>query len=256
MFSGRNVVVLASALSGTYMLRPLFIGLILIFPGSSWAADAIVTDGDTITLDGTSFRLDGIDAPEMDQACLDAGGAVWPCGVKARDRLAELIGKRVVKCVDKGPAYPGTRRVGICTVEGQTETLNNLLVREGWALNFEPYGKGRFTAPQKQAEKDRLGIWEGCFAEPHDLRHWNKKTAKLLGPTCPTGDDATVRDILFPDQPNMPPGCSIKGTKSRIYHMEGCGSYRINKTPLRWFCSEEAAQDAGFRKAGNCSRGR
>jgi hypothetical protein len=37
-----------------------------------------------------------------------------------------------------------------------------------------------------------------------------------------------------------------------IYHMEGCRSYRSTKTPNRWFCSEEDAQAAGFRKAFNC----
>ena len=56
----------------------------------------------------------------------------------------------------------------------------------------------------------------------------------------------------------MPPGCSIKGkfavraklTGHRgIYHLEGCGSYQRTKKPDRWFCSEEDAQAAGFRKA-------
>ena len=66
--------------------------------------------------------------------------------------------------------------------------------------------------------------------------------------------EPSARDKLFPDNPEMPPGCSIKGkfavrakvTGYRgIYHLEGCRSYRTLKNPNRWFCSEEDAQAAG-----------
>jgi endonuclease YncB( thermonuclease family) len=43
--------------------------------GSSWAADVIVKDADTLRFGDTTFRLDGIDAPELDQTCLDEKGA-------------------------------------------------------------------------------------------------------------------------------------------------------------------------------------
>jgi hypothetical protein len=68
-------------------------------------------------------------------------------------------------------------------------------------------------------------------------------------------------NTLFPDDPSMPPGCSIKGkfaaraklTGHRgIYHLEGCGSYQRTKKPDRWFCSEDDAQAAGFRNAFTC----
>jgi hypothetical protein len=81
-----------------------------------------------------------------------------------------------------------------------------------------------------------------------------------LGPTCRILNIKNVRDILFPDDPTMPPGCSIKGKFSArarftaqrgIYHMEGCRSYQRTK-PNRWFCSEDEAKAAGFRKALNC----
>ena len=59
----------------------------------------------------------------------------------------------------------------------------------------------------------------------------------------------------------MPPGCSIKGkfaVRARvtgnlgIYHLQACRSYPGLGNPDRWFCSEEDAQAAGFRKAYNC----
>jgi endonuclease YncB( thermonuclease family) len=108
-------------------LTVLALGLV-----SCWATDVITKDGDTIELGGTSFRLDGIDAPELDQVCLDEKGAVWACGIEARDRLAALIRNRAVRCDDKGPdPVYSTRRIGACWVEGDDLNLNQRLVREG-----------------------------------------------------------------------------------------------------------------------------
>jgi endonuclease YncB( thermonuclease family) len=180
---------------------------LLIVPG--WALDLVIKDGDTLTLDGTEFRLDGIDAPEKDQVCVDDKGALWACGIEARDHLAALIGERAVRCEDMGADifYP-KRRIGRCSVEGENMTLNQRLVREGWALSFEPYAKGRFKPDETDARDKRRGLWAG-FAAPRDFRRWRKSSA-LFGTACPTD----ARNILFPDHPNMPPGCSIKGKVS------------------------------------------
>ena len=67
-------------------MRQWIATLLLIVGGSCWAADAIVKDGDTLIGD-TSYKLDGIDAPEPDQVCLDEKGTIWRCGIEARDRL-------------------------------------------------------------------------------------------------------------------------------------------------------------------------
>jgi len=37
-----------------------------------------------------------------------------------------------------------------------------------------------------------------------------------------------------------------------IYHIQACRSYAPVTKPDRWFCSEEDAKAAGFRKAYNC----
>ena len=59
----------------------------------------------------------------------------------------------------------------------------------------------------------------------------------------------------------MPAGCNIKGkyaVRARvtgnlgIYHLQACRSYPGLSKPDRWFCSEEDAQAAGFRRAYNC----
>ena len=87
-------------------MRALIAALLLAMAGPSLATEIVVTDGDTFQLDYTIYRLDGIDAPEIDQMCLDQSGDVWPCGVTARDRLSAYIGNRAVHCEDKGSDAP------------------------------------------------------------------------------------------------------------------------------------------------------
>src|SRR5437762_5667666 len=50
-----------------------------------------VVDGDTLVLGERHIRLEGIDAPETDQVCLDTVGRRWTCGITARDYLAAYI---------------------------------------------------------------------------------------------------------------------------------------------------------------------
>jgi endonuclease YncB( thermonuclease family) len=235
--------------------------LAVLAASESFAASAIVRDGGTIQLSGVTYRIDGIDAPAFDQMCIDEHADAWACGVQARDQLAKLIGDRQIRCEDLGvdPTYK-KRHVGVCTILGETDSLNRLLVRAGFALNFEPSAKGRFKADEAGAKDNRQGLWKGCFVAPQEFRRGLKEGA-LLGGSCRTDRDREIREVLFPDDHAMPSGCSIKGkfaVRARvtgnvgIYHLQACPSYPALTKPDRWFCSEEDAQAAGFRRAYNC----
>ena len=241
-------------------MRALIAALLLAMAGPSLAAEIVVTDGDTLRLDQTIYRLDGVDAPEIDQTCLDQNDNVWPCGVAARDRLSAHIGNRTVRCDDRGtdPLYRH-RRIGICSIEGEATTLNEWLVREGWAIRVETSAKGRFAAEEADARENRRGLWQGCFAEPRDLRGWNLNGARLVGGGCQAGHENRARSKLFRLNSAMPPGCPIKAKLALravgyegIYHLPSCGSYQRLKRVNRWFCSEQDAVAEGFRKALTC----
>ena len=100
-------------------MRSLILILAVLWAGQSWAAGAVVKDGGTVQVAGVTYRLDGIDAPELDQMCIDEHADAWACGVEARDQLVKLIGNRAVRCEDLGLAPYKSRHIGICTVEGE-----------------------------------------------------------------------------------------------------------------------------------------
>jgi endonuclease YncB( thermonuclease family) len=225
---------------------------------------AIADSIDTLAAaDGKRYRLDGIDAPESDQVCLDTGGGRYRCGEAASAALAEFIAGRPVQCVDAGSDSQRTdskhidsnateRHVGQCFVDGTD--LNHWLVENGWAINFEPYAKGRFKTDEETAKAGRLGMWAGCFVSPQDFRLWLKGAAVLRGEVCP----ADARERLFPDELTQPGGFQVKGhyalrafPHKGIYHLQSCGSYGRTKAK-RWFRTEADAVAAGFRKAYTC----
>src|SRR3981189_355057 len=116
-------------------MRLHFAILATLLTSPGWAAEPAAKDGGTIRLAGAASRLDGIDAPELDQMCVDDHADPWTCGVEARDRLAKLTGKRDARCRDLGPdPTTSKRRIGICTVDGETTSLNQMLVVQGFAL--------------------------------------------------------------------------------------------------------------------------
>jgi endonuclease YncB( thermonuclease family) len=228
------------------------------------AANATVRDGSTLQLGNVTYRLDGIDAPPIDQICIDEHADSWTCGLEARDQLTKLIGGRQVRCDDLGadPAYR-KRHLGVCKIEGETTSLSQSVVGNGFALNVEASATGRFKVDEARAREDRKGLWKGCFVAPQEFRR-GKKDGPLLGGSCPAERDREIRDVLFPADQAMPAGCNIKGkfaVRARvtgnlgIYHLQACRSYPGLTNPDRWFCSEEDAQAAGFRRAYNCRPG-
>src|SRR5262245_65573326 len=84
--------------NGRRFMPVLIAILFCLVIGPSWAEEAIIADGDTLILNGIPYRLDGIDAPETDQVCLNEKRNVWACGLEARDQLKKFVGKRDVRC--------------------------------------------------------------------------------------------------------------------------------------------------------------
>src|SRR4029453_9955920 len=83
--------------------------------GVLWAPSATqVTDGDSLKQGGKTYRLWGIDAPELAQTCADG----WPAGKLAATRLQALTAGRSTVCQEKDRHRYG-RTVAICRASGQ-----------------------------------------------------------------------------------------------------------------------------------------
>jgi endonuclease YncB( thermonuclease family) len=233
---------------------------VILLATPSHAANAIVRDGDTIQLGDVTYRLDGVDAPEFDQICINDQADPWSCGVEARDQLAKLIAGRNVHCDDLGPDKLFRKRhAGVCMVEGDSTSLNQQVAQIGLAISVEPSLKVHAKDDAAKAQADKRGLWKGCFVAPQEFR-LGKKDGALIGSSCRADRDKEIRAVLFPEDVAMPPSCAIKARfalRARVtgnvgvYQLQGCRTY-AGFRPDRWFCSEDDAQAAGFRRAFNC----
>jgi len=237
-------------------IRLGFVTLIALVVGAgAQAADLVgvprVVDGDTLTFGAVKVRLEGIDAPETDQVCLNARGVYWTCGIEARDRLAAHIANREIRCSSNGiDAYK--RELGHCSLAD--ENLNAWMVREGWALAYVKYSS-TYVKDEEDARAQHRGLWQGAFIAPWDWRHRNNETVILGAFSVPIN----TRSILLPASSSEgapSPDCTIKGNVSRngdrIYHVRGQQFYakvQMDGNGKRWFCSAEEAEAAGWRRA-------
>jgi hypothetical protein len=109
-----------------------------------------------------------------------------------------------------------------------------------------------FVDEEKQARDANRGLWRGAFIAPWDWRSRTASTA-LLGSVA-TGVSAHA--AFAPQDLPPDPACAIKGNVNRsgerIFHVPGQRDYgRVNMKSAvkRWFCTENEALAAGWRKA-------
>jgi endonuclease YncB( thermonuclease family) len=149
-----------------------------------------VVDGDTLVIGDVKIRLEGIDAPETDQVCLDQSAAKWTCGIAARDRFSEHVERRPIDCTRSGSDKYG-RTLAVCRLAG--EDLNAWMVHEGWALAFLRYSKV-YVADEAAARDAQRGLWSGAFIAPWDWRYRNCKTEVRGAVMVPITDKADLCD--------------------------------------------------------------
>lgn len=126
---------------------------------------ARVIDGDTIEMEGLTVRLDGIDAPELEQTCLHEG-RVWACGKAAADALRTLTQGRRVECWIKD-TDPYGRFLAHCIATGKD--IGGRMVELGWALAHYLFSY-EYSRAEHHAKSARLGIWASEFETPWEWR--------------------------------------------------------------------------------------
>jgi endonuclease YncB( thermonuclease family) len=204
-----------------------------IHQGTDVEGVARVIDGDTLEIAGVRIRLEGIDAPEGDQSCPEAGGGTWACGQAATLELQRLVGRSPVRCVSRGTDKYG-RMLAICH-SGDLD-INAEMIRRGLAWAFVKYSS-TYVSEEADARSRRAGIWQAPTTTA-----WDHRAGRWANAQAETSREAPAAD------------CIIKGniTKSgRIYHMPWSPWYaKVKIEPEkgeRWFCNESEAAAAGWR---------
>lgn len=213
-----------------------------------------VVDGDTIDVDINGkkerLRLIGINTPET----VDPRKPVECFGIEASNKAKSILEGHRVKLesdITQGDFDKYGRLLRYVFLEDGTN-FNLLMIKEGYAYEYTygtPYKyQAEFKQAQKYAEQNKLGLWGDVCQN-----NINESSSGVV-PVAP----ATETMVGSSASQN---NCIIKGNinskKEKIYHMIGCGSY--NQTVIdettgeRWFCTEQEAVDAGWRKALNCN---
>ncbi len=133
--------------------------------------------GDTLLLDGAvQVTLVGITALRSDQTCIDRAGADYPCGRQATAHLQALVQDREVYCLT---SYGN---LGLCFLADADaplpewfdraalrRSLSAQMVRDGYAL-VEGAGMELYGDMQREAQANRVGVWQGAFEPPAGWR--------------------------------------------------------------------------------------
>lgn len=130
------------------------------------AVQARVIDGDTLAVGRARLRLQGIDAPEMEQRC-ERDGVSYDCGVAARDALARILGDGALQCDSHGEDRYRRRLVRCRNAAGAD--IGAAMVAQGWALAYRRYATD-YVAAENSARSRRKGLWAGQFEPPWDWR--------------------------------------------------------------------------------------
>jgi len=229
--------------------------LLRLLPSVVHAADITgiprIREADLIQIGNSRIRLDGVDAPSVDQLCLNTMGERWTCGAAARDELAKHADNKSWTC-HAGRTDRRGRIIARCEVEG--EDIQKWLVRGGWALVY-PRQSHDYDADEAAAREAKAGMWQGAFIAPWDWRVRNKKTV-ILGAAKPPDNANAILLASASGSVAPSPDCTIKGNVNHagecIYHTPTSRWYAQIKMHVskgtRWFCSVDDAEAAGCRE--------
>ncbi len=224
--------------------------LFLFLPSFSGASDISgtvisIVDGDTFDVEHEQgierVRLNGIDAPETGQHFSQ----------HARQFIEEMTAGQHVTIETKGRDKYEQTISDVFLADGRH--LNKELVKAGLAWWFCRYS---VDAELQQLEEDAREAKRGLWKDPAPTPPWIYR--KLQRNQVPEGSDlACPRPASRPMAQNASPlpGASdvIGNRRSHIYYRVDCPGYHAVAEGNRIaFVTVEAAEQAGYRVAGNC----
>lgn len=235
-----------------------------------------VVDGDTVRLsDGEKVRLIGVDTPETKHPTKP----VQYFGKEASQfTQREIEHRSVVLDYEANKRDKYGRLLAYVRRLPDQFFLNAEIVKQGYGFAYTRFPfkyMEEFRAYERQARAEGRGLWQREKKAPglppipvtptrEERVVENKVIEEVrkqdLAPIPPadmeiTADSGTTSEKK---KDTVPGNCKIKGNINskgeKIYHMPGGRWYEKTKIDdddgERWFCTEEEAEQAGWRKAG------
>lgn len=197
-----------------------------------------VIDGDTIMIDGSArVRLIEIDAPEM-------GECYYSESREALSNLVEGEYVRLEKDISGVDSFGRLLRYVFLPQEDTTDDIfaDNYMIEQGFADIREASQDKRYRDilmhGRNEAVAMEKGMWSACEQELEE-----------------------EMEKFETDNPPSDSSCLIKGNISehgygKTYFPPGCANYKRTKIDFEkgdmYFCTEEEAEAAGFKKAESC----
>ena len=206
-----------------------------------------VLDGDTIripyykTEDNIRVRLLGIDAPESGECFHDESKEYLEKLLKDQD----IVMRKDISGTDSYGRL--LRNIFLPSTEPEADDvfINHKMVKDGYAMTEavapDKMYRDLLSSAQVEAIREKKGMWWYCEYDPN-IR-------------------AVMQGGMHPSEEPPSPDCTIKGNISergfgKVYFVEGCTSYTQTKIDTQrgeqYFCTEEEAEEAGFRKSELC----
>jgi endonuclease YncB( thermonuclease family) len=194
-----------------------------------------ISDDDTISVlcegKAVQVRLYGLDVPEKAQAF----------GTRARQFMAALVFQQDITVIVRATDRYG-RIVGeVLLPDGRS--LSQELVRAGRGYRQYTPKDAMLAQLEAEARAAQRGLW--ADAHPIPPWAWRKETHAALatraGATSGTASAATNGEV--------------HGNRhSKVYRVPGCKGYTgMNPASVMPFATEAEAQQAGYRRAKDCS---
>ncbi|MCX6808683.1 MAG: thermonuclease family protein [Candidatus Berkelbacteria bacterium] len=217
-----------------------------------------VVDGDTIkvSIDGKTetLRLIGIDTPET----VDPTKSVQCFGPESSEKARALLSGQEVS-LESDPSQGDLdkyNRLLRYVFLGDGTSYNLTMIQEGFAHEYTYKTAYKYQTEYRSAEASAkaagLGFWakETCDGD----------TTKPSKSSSSASSAGTSNANSYPSATKTPPdpACPIKGninsSNEKIYHIPGGAYYTATvideSAGERWFCSENEAVAAGWRKSG------
>ena len=216
-----------------------------------------VIDGDTVKIDlngkEEDVRILLIDTPETKHPKL----GVQPFGPEASDFAKKFFkqGSEVGVEIDVSERDKYGRLLAYLWVNGKdygTEVLKQGLARVAYIYPPNTKKVDMYREVQKIAQSQAIGIWsvenyatDKGFNEEAVEGGSEQKSKKEVVET-PSSSSSTIPDANGDGKCNDIKG--NEGSSGNIYHIPGGASYEVTKAE-QYFCTEQEAEVAGFRKS-------